>query len=238
MFLPFLGFAQEKDKDRGYVEKMNPLFSTRPYMNQNVDILFMNYKDSDNSPFMYRPATGLNVGGEIAFKFLHFTYEKNLPLLQPKLPVDMSPDHQRVGVNMGGKIFGMHITYEQNKGFYLMNPNMSLPDTLRDHYGVNYRNDMRSRTFGVDFRFTFSNKLSANAIFVQSERQIKSKGAFTLIVGNRFNNIDGDQPLLPFHVRGDFQESSTMTKVWSNTIHVMPGYGYIAVDCYIYCDLC
>lgn len=211
-----------------YVEKLKPILSIRPYTNQNIDLLFLNFNDSEVSPLMYRPATGLNVGGEIAFSFLHFNYQRNLPLLQPSQAGNMEPTHQRIGFNIGGKIFGMEMTFQKNRGFYLMNPK-SIPEIYQSSSDVLYRPDMTSTTFGLDFRFTFSNKLSANAIFDQSERQKKSKGAFTIIIGDRFHSFHSGDPILPLYTRTDYVESSTVNKIWVNNLHFQPGYGYIAV---------
>ena len=83
-----------KEKDKLYVEKLKPILSIRPYTNQNIDLLFLNFNDSEASPLMYRPATGLNVGGEIAFSFLHFNYQRNLPLLQPSQAGNMETRKQ------------------------------------------------------------------------------------------------------------------------------------------------
>ena len=74
----FVG-AQDKSlkvKDRQYVEKMRPILSFRPYTHQNIDMLFLNYKESNLAPMIYRPATGLNIGGEIAFSFFTFQLPK------------------------------------------------------------------------------------------------------------------------------------------------------------------
>lgn len=220
--------AQEKQKDILYVEKVNSILSLRPYTNQHIDLLMLDYPKSETSPLLYRPATGLNIGGEIAFSFLSFNYQQNLPLLQPDVPDYLKPSHQRIGFNMGGKIFGMEMTFQKNKGFYLMNPDAypAVNDIQLDD--AQYRPDLTSTTFGLDFRFTFSNKLSANALFDQSERQLRSKGAFTIIVGNRFHDFHSSTPFVPWLSRSDYEISGTVDELWVNTIHVMPGYGYIA----------
>jgi hypothetical protein len=222
------GMAQEKDKkekDKAYVEKVNALFSTRPFVNQNIDLFTFNYPDSEESTLLYRPATGLNVGGEVAFKFLSFSYQKNLPLLQPGVPENFKADHQRIGFELGGKIFGLGIDYQQNSGFYVLNPSILPPDAI----GSQFREDMNSKTFGTSLRFTFSNKLSANALFDQSERQLKSKGALTFIMSNRFHNFTADTAFIPPVFAGNYAESATTDRIWINSLQFMPGYGYIAV---------
>ena len=232
LLVPLIGFSQEKpkkEKDKQYVEKVNSLFSIRPYVNQNIGLLTLNYNKSQESPVIYRPATGLNIGGDIAFKFIHFNYQKNLPLLQPDLPSGFKPSHQQVGFDMGGRIFGMAMSYQKNRGFYIMNPGV-IPDSLyADPNRSRFRQDMSSTTFGLDFRFTFSNKLSANALFDQSERQLKSKGAFTILIGERYHTISADSAFVPEHLRGHYVQSATLRKLWVNNVQVLPGYGYIGV---------
>ncbi len=80
-----------------------------------------------------------------------------------------------------------------------------------------------------DLLSDFSNKLSANALFNQTERQLKSKGAFTLVFGDHFHDFNSDTTLLPIGVRSNYAESATTNRLWVNNFHVMPGYGSIAV---------
>jgi len=230
-----VGFGQDKEKmekDKAYVEKVKSLFSMRPYVNQNIDLLMMNYNKSEEAGVIYRPATGLNLGGEVAFSFLHFNYQRNLPLLQPDLPNDFKPSHQRIGFDMGGKIFGMMMSYQQNNGFYVYNSGVIPDSTYANRDAVIFRKDVYSKTFGLDFRFTFSNKLSPNAIFDQSERQLKSKGAASIIMGYRYHIFHGTTPFIPDHLQIKYLQSATMNTLWANTIHFLPGYGYIAAAGY------
>jgi hypothetical protein len=178
---------------------------------------------------MYRPATGINVGGEIAFKFIHFSYQKNLPLLQPGVPDGFNASHQRFGFDMGGRVFGVEMDYQKNKGFYIFN-NTIIPDSAySDPSIVNNREDLSSVSFGLNMRFTFSNKLSANALFDQSERQLKSKGAFTMIVGDRFHNFTADSAFIPTFLEANYNQTKGVNQIWVNNFQFLPGYGYIAV---------
>ncbi len=246
LFILFIGFyssclAQEKDdadkssrkkKDKAYVEKVDALFSLRPFVQQNIDILSFNYKNSTSPAVLYRPATGLNVGGEIAFKFIHFSYQRNLSLFQPDIPTGFEAKHQRIGINIGGNIFGFGFDYQQNNGFFVWNSTV-IPDTFYfEKSAVVYREDMQSRTIGTNFRFTFSNKLSANALFDQSQRQLKSKSAFCLILGNRFHGFRSVSPFIPAHLYSDYGKTADMNRIWINSTHFMPGYGGIAVAGY------
>ena len=124
IFLSVPMFAQtgkdKNEKDKQYVEKIKSLFSLRPFVNQNIDIFSVNYNKSDESAVLYRPATGMNVGGEIAFSFLQFSYQRNVPFLQPELPLGFEPEHQRIGFDMGGKVFGLAMTFQKNSGFYVI----------------------------------------------------------------------------------------------------------------------
>lgn len=230
IFPVFQGFAQdkEKEKDEQYVEKIKSIISFRPFATQNWDFLILNHAKSVESPLLYRPATGLNIGGEFAFSFLRFTYQRNVPLLQPVLPAGFKSGNQRFGLDIGGAVFGLSATFQKNKGFYLVNPGAYPLETGEVPESVKYRSDITSSSFGIDFRFTFSTKLSANALFNQTERQLKSKGAFTLVFGDHYHDFNADT-LLPPVVRPLYNESASMTRLWSNTFHVMPGYGYIAV---------
>jgi hypothetical protein len=223
---------EKMKKDEAYVEKIKSLFSIRPYVNQNLDLLMMNYNKSDEAGVIYRPATGMNIGGEVAFSFLHFNYQKNLPYLQPSLPGGFNASHQRIGFDMGGKIFGVMMSFQQNRGFYVYNSGV-IPDSgYADRDAVVFREDVYSKTFGLDARFTFSNKLSPNAIFDQSERQLKSKGSLSIIMGYRYNIFHGATPFVPEHLQPKYDQSATMRTLWSNTIHFLPGYGYIAAKGY------
>ena len=223
---------EKKEKDKTYVEKIKSLFSIKPYTNQNIDLLMVNYNKSTEDALWYRPASGINFGGEVAFAFLHFNYQKNLPLFQPDLPDGFKASQQRFGFDAGGKIFGVMMTYQQSNGFYVYNQAM-IPDSgYSNREQVIFRNDLISKTFGLDLRLTLSNKLSANAIFVQSERQLKSKGAISFIFGNRFNDFHGSSPFVPPHLQSFYPESATVKEIWTNTIHIMPGYSYIAVAGY------
>lgn len=221
--------AQKKEVDNAYIEKMRPLISFRPFTNHHLDALILNYPKSVESPLMYRPATGLNVGGEFAFSFIHINYQRNIPVLQPDFPDGTKPYHQRLGLDIGGNVFGVNMNFQRNKGFYLLNKSAYKYDIPVDDNSVEFRSDMNSISYGVDFRFTFSTRLSANAIFNQNERQLKSKGAFTLIVGDDYHKILGGGPLLPDSVQFHYSESADVHKIWVNNFHVLPGYGYIAV---------
>lgn len=221
--------TDDKKKDDQYVEKVKSLISFRPFANHHLDLLILDYPNSPQAPMLYRPATGLNVGGEFAFSFLHFNYQKNVPYFQPTFPDGSKPSHQRIGFDLGGNIFGMEMSFQKNRGFYLLNPT-DYPYGKGDSFDqIKYKSSMTSTSFGLDFRFTFSSKLSANALFNQSERQLKSKGAFTLIFGDHFSEIQDANAFLPDSLKPFYLESATTNKIWVNTFHVMPGYGYIAV---------
>ncbi len=231
VLLPTVSFLQEKEKekDEQYVEKVKSLISFRAFTNHHLDLFIQDYPNSGQTPMLYRPATGLNVGGEFAFSFLHFNYQKNIPYGQPTFPDGSTPSHQRIGFDLGGNIFGMNVSFQKNRGFYLLNPTDYPFQKDDDFNDIKYKPSMTSTSFGVDFRFTFSSKLSANALFNQSERQLKSKGAFSLIFGDHFHELNDPNPFVPDSLKPFYAETASTNKIWVNTFHVMPGYGYIAV---------
>jgi hypothetical protein len=223
---------EKKEKDKAYVEKIKALFSLRPFVQQNIDLLTFNYKNSNDPALLYRPATGINVGGSVSLSFLSFSYQRNLPLFQPAVPDTFEAKHQRIGFDLGGNILGFSFDYQQNNGFFIWNGTEHLDTSLADPGSVLYREDIQSRTIGTSFRFTFSNKLSQNALFDQSQRQLKSKAAFCLILGNRFHGFKAADPFIPNHRIADYPLSGKLNVIWINNTFIMPGYGFIGVKGY------
>lgn len=235
LFISFGSLSQEKtkkEKDKVYVEKIKALFSLRPFVQQNIDLFSIGPKEGSTPSVLYRPATGLNVGGSVSFKFLSFSYQRNVPVFQPYVPADFEAKHQRIGFDMGGNIFGFGFDFQQNNGFYIWNGAAIQDSLLVDPDAVKYREDIQSRTIGTNLRFTFSNKLSQNALFDQSQRQKRSKGAFTMIVGNRFHGFRANSPFVTPDQSSAYSGTEEVNRIWFNTTHVMPGYGYIGVKNY------
>jgi len=235
--IPIASFSQKeektkKEKDKVYVEKIKALFSFRPFVQQNIDLFTFRPKDASAPTVLYRPATGLNIGGSVAFKFLSFSYQRNIPVFQPFVPADFEAKHQRIGFDLGGNMFGLGFDFQQNNGFYIWNSSDIQDSLISDPNSVIYREDIQSRTIGTNLRFTFSNKLSHNALFDQSQRQKRSKGALTLMVGNRFHGFKAVSPFVTPDQFSAYSGTEEVNRLWINTTNVMPGYGYIAVKNY------
>ena len=205
---------EKKEKDDTYVLKYDPLISIRPFSEQNFDYLVIQSDDQQYIPLYYRAVSNFNFGGQFSFKWMSFTYAKNLPLFLPELPQKFQPDYNNYGFAINGRIFGMTLSYTTYDGFYTENTDY-IPDNISEE--ARFRSDISSQNLAADFRFTFSDKVSAKAIFDQSERQIKSAGAFTMQFCERYHNFN------------DFEETDELQRLWVNNIQIMPGYGYVAV---------
>ncbi|MCB0761809.1 MAG: DUF4421 family protein [Flavobacteriales bacterium] len=220
--------AQKEGKDRQYVEPINPLIAIRPYIKQNVDFYTIGDRDGEMKPLMYRTASGVSFGGQFTFKFFNFSYERTMPLLQPKLTESFQPVYQQFGLGFEGRSFGMSFNLAEYKGFVLQNRSQ-IPDSLySDVESVVYRQDMRAKSFNAALRFTFSRSVSAKALFEQSERQKRSAGAFGMMLAEKFVELRSDSSFVPAHIQDQFSETATMNRLWINNIQLMVGYGYIA----------
>lgn len=222
-----------QDQGDAYVEKIRPLIGLRPFVQQNVDILTITDKRSTFDPFIYRTAATANVGIEFSFKFMRFAYSRNVPFLQSSLPADFNPRSQNFALDMGGRVFGIYAEYRENIGYLIQNQGL-VSDTLYASSDARsnqiYRPSYRSQSLGFGMRWTFSTSLSANALFNQTERQKKSKGAFTFMVSNRYHNVEipGNEFFMPVEVVDSFPITANSRRIWINNIQFMPGYGYIA----------
>ena len=217
---------EKKEKDDTYVLKYDPLISIRPFSEQNFDYLVIQSDDQQYIPLYYRAVSNFNFGGQFSFKWMSFTYAKNLPLFLPELPQKFQPDYNNYGFAINGRIFGMTLSYTTYDGFYTENTDY-IPDNISEE--ARFRSDISSQNLAADFRFTFSDKVSAKAIFDQSERQIKSAGAFTMQFCERYHNFAGIEHLVPWYHFNDFEETDELQRLWVNNIQIMPGYGYVAV---------
>ncbi|MFT4680098.1 MAG: hypothetical protein ACI9RU_001785 [Litorivivens sp.] len=217
-----------KPKDEEYVEVIQPLIGLRPFVQQHIDFFTIGDKEGRENSLAYRSASGLNIGGEFMFKFLRFSYQRNIPLKQPIQAGDFTPRFQQFGFGIEGRIFGMNMSYSEYSGFVLQNEKL-LTDTLySDLNAEKYRSDIRARSFNASMRWTFSKNVSAKALFEQSERQLKSAGAFTFLIAERFVKFQNDSSFVPFYERAGYSETGDMTEMWINNVQFMFGYGYVA----------
>jgi hypothetical protein len=225
------GDGKKKKRDEAYIQEIQSIIYARMFFNQYVDLYTINYRASLEPAMYYRPPTGMNMGAEFAFKFINFSYQRSLPLFRPDLPDGFKTTLNQVQTNLGGKMFGIHSNYLKYKGLYIMNESVLTDTAYANPDDVRFRQKMSAMQYNLDFRFTFSKKFSSNAFLNQNERQLKSMGAFTFMIGNRYNRFDADSAIIPPNLRNAAfgSEFGIYDEMWSNTVHIMPGFGYIFV---------
>lgn len=213
---------QEDKPDSEYVESLSYKFSFHPsYTNQSTIFQLNNRGDSDNS-LLYRP----NVLGAVTlaarYKFIALSYSIPIPYSNQSTHVYGQTDYKNIGISINVRTYSFNLYFLRYKGFYVDQDKQYFP-TFNASKPLPQRPDMQIYTVGFLHYFVFSKNLSLKAAFDQSEIQKKSKGAFVLMLADRFTKMTADSSIVPFDDRFEFPKVYGLTKGLFNSFIIAPG---------------
>lgn len=129
-------------------------------------------------------------------------------------------------LNVLGKKWGGDIFYQKYSGFYIDDPNVTIPA------GAAYpqRPDIGTHNLGVSVNYTFNyNKFSFRSAYNYVERQLRSSGSFLLFGSLSSFKADADSAILGKQYADAFGVDSQIQKVKTTSLSVAPGYTYSVI---------
>ena len=184
---------------------------------------YFKLKDSkNNSSARYRPDRKLNLGFGIAYKWFAVDLAFNVGIGE-----DSDFENSRY-LDLSGTIFSskqfISASYQYYFG-YQMNKFTGI--TSEELPASPYRDDIRSRFFGLQYFFAFNyDKFSLKAPFIHNEVQKKSAGSFLLGAGFGIYTLDADSTIIPTEFYNDFDEKLHITDLSATTVSINYGYMY------------
>jgi hypothetical protein len=243
LWTPFLCGAQEKKEKREKakkehkkkekkipenIEPISSVFAFRPKFSLPSTLFDVSNKSGHGLRFNYIPFVRGVVGAGVRIKSVYIAYSIKIPNTSSEELQRGKTSYQDILVTIQTRITGVHLFYQDYKGFYLLYP---------DRYNPHWTNDkafpqvpsLHIINAGVNLTFVFNHNFSLNAALAQSERQKKSRGSFMMGISERFTSLSCDTSIVPV---GQAANYPTLNKYnsgnyYSSILSLGMGYSFI-----------
>jgi len=146
-----------------------------------------------------------------------------IPLDEQSKKIYGESDASDLQLNIIGKKWGIEGYIQKYKGFYVVDPNVEIPD------GTPYpqRADIETRQIGSTVNYTFNNKkFSFRSVYNFADRQLRSAGSILLFGSISGFKARGDSAIIDPAYASDFGEAARVKSIRSTALAVAPGYTY------------
>ena len=185
--------------DTNYISTYITDYTTRLY--GSIKYNQMGYNDNLlGKSLNYRPNNKLLLGIGVNHGILGLNLGINFPFVNQDDDRFGQTDYYDFTMRIFAPRFNANIYLQSYKGYYLLNTSDMIPGWEEgDPYYI--RNDIRSRTSGLDLYYIFNAKrFSYRAAILQNEWQKKSAGSFLIGGSLVYNATIGDSSIVPSDV--------------------------------------
>jgi len=234
-------FAGNSDSDTNqiYIRTFHEYFYIRAVSSQKRFILgFQDIKIEGSKKMEFQP----NIGNYLGFGV--FIFDVGLDVLFQTSPSaeDISKYGKSTGrdwqIHLYTRKIGVDLSYQEYKGFYLLNPTDFFPDWQAGD-PLPRQDDMEARIINLGGAYIFSSdKFSFPSIFNQTEAQLKSGGSWLLSGQANSSKISHPTSIIPELDSNKTFGLANLKSVNVSSLNVLPGYSYnIIIKKKIYLNL-
>ncbi len=218
--------------DTNYVNRYSYRFLINPSFFLRTNYFSFKDIEGNGNTVVYKPNTPMKVGIVGAYKWLRLGFAFKIPSY---LNSKGNTQTFAMYVNTQTRIlnWGVDFYWIQNKGYYLANPEVNIPDWSKgDEYP--FRSDIHTTNIGFSTHMVFSDRFSLKAAIHQTDKQVKSAGGMALQLGLSYSNMQSvdDISLIPDSQKEFYPAVSQLTKGSFVSLNIRPGYAYT----YVYRD--
>lgn len=217
------------DYDTNYVCRYQNRFLISPSFFLRTN--YFSFKDlaGEGNSVVYKPNTPMKVGIVGSYKWLRMGFAFKIPSY---LNEKGNTQTFSMYLNTQTRIlnWGIDFYWIQNKGYYLANPEVNIPDWSKgDVYP--FRSDISTKNIGFSTHMVFSDKFSLKAAMHQTDKQIKNAGGIAVQVGLSYSSLESmdGTSLIPDSQKEYYPTVSTLTKGSFYSLNIRPGYAYTFV---------
>lgn len=201
-----LSFAQEIPDapgiDTSYIQTFPKALTIKPYLDYKINQFRLD-DDATKSKLNYFTYQAPTYGFGAAYKWMSFLVGL-VPVYQLDKDEKGITTQMDIQWNIYLKSIATDLRYQRYDGYFLNNSN-DIEGHNKAEEGHYKRPDLSTISLGMNLRYTFnSNKFSQKAVYSQTEKQLKSAGAFS--VGARWNmlEIGADSNFVPSNINPEF----------------------------------
>ncbi|HEV7231773.1 MAG TPA: DUF4421 family protein [Bacteroidia bacterium] len=210
------------------IEAIPAVFAFRPKYSLPSTLFDISNKSGNGLRFNYAPFVRGVVGAGVKIKSVYIAYSIKIPNTTAEELDRGKTSYQDILVTIQTRITGVHLFYQDYKGFYLLYPDRYNPKWTREKVFPQVPS-LHIINAGVNLTFVFNPNFSLNAAFAQNERQKKSRGSFMMGISERFTSLSCDTSIVP---AGQASAYPTLNKYssgsfYSSILSLGMGYSFI-----------
>ncbi len=219
--------AQKRDSVRDkYVARFPDYFFIWPVIKQRSTSIQIEQIRNRSNALTFKPNNSVGAGLGVYLFEVGAEITFSVPVNQEKDELYGESKALDLQANLLGKNWGGDIFYQKYSGFYVTDPNKSIPANTP----YPQRPDLHTLNFGLNGIYIFNkDKFSLRSAYNFAERQRKSVGSFLLAGTINSLHLEADSAIYGKNYELLFGKSAQVDDFRSFTASISPGYTYTAV---------
>ena len=229
----------ESTKDTAYFKHYDDYFLVRAGIsNRTLDFSLTprdNFADRFTKFLYYRPNVRNTFSLGVRFKGVGVSFGYKVPQ-QPLFGsrAGTISKFTDIRINSYGKKIGFDLLYQQYKGFFSTDLDLSSLSNVFKSVGSIFgsepfskRNDLELRNYSANVYYVFNHdKFSYRGAFVMDQRQLKTSGSFILTGSISNNLVRADSSFVPSDTVFLFNKNARFRDAQFFSVSITPGYAY------------
>ncbi|NOT74156.1 MAG: DUF4421 family protein [Cyclobacteriaceae bacterium] len=227
LFISISSYGQRNDSLRNiYVERFPDHFFIWPVLKQRSTSFEVEQKHNRSNNLIFKPNNSYGAGFGLYLFEIGAEVTFSVPIQEYKNELYGETKATDFQLNLLSKHWGADVFYQRYSGFYVSDPNRSIPRNTP----FPQRPDMVTDNVGVNGIYMFNrNKFSLRSAYNFAERQKKSAGSFLLTGTFNSFHLKADSAIYGKDYEAEFGSDAAVSDFQSLTFSIAPGYTYTVV---------